>query len=764
MSMLMPIPKGVATPLSVQTFDGAPGGMARNAPQHEIQDSQAWTIIDANLNDPGLIRRRGPLNIQTTLTNSPAVGLARTQSADGTEQTIALTTAGWFGFGNSTALTDTYAYTPGIAPYEHFTAMDALNEGVFIGTAAAYTGGNRALSYWRGACKNAATVSLSGSVAIGDKTIGVSAATNVAVGSWIFTTSDTYVGCVKSISGTTLTLEHPALLAATTSIHVKSFRGVNPRVTVGTITCSSSDGTGTVNGGLTKFVAQGVGSGWNLYTQDFTYIGTVSAVASDTQLTLTTNPAVSLSSGAYVAIKNAGSYDVQTTAATLGFITASFAGHQFYATGNKLYFSDFTDPEALDLTADGDYLTFSQDPIRALVPTTQSLVVLTENDAFTLTGAIGTTPDNWRGSPVIDDGTICGMSAIGYQGGAIWAGKRGVWYYDGSSPVNIVDSLDGDYRLFVSTFDSASYRVTSSIVKDHLLLFIESGDSGVFQIIKGGQTTNITRATITVQLTTGVVAMWRNVEIRGAIYPPDSLALGTALLTVNDSTNGYIVPGEALFTGSFNDSITCAGGPGAGPDLYVETKKYNGGDPQRLKLFRMFLLGYEVTGGNIRMDTIPGLNGTGSTQKSEFLDSSGVWLDKRIKFNTRSQLVALRLYQSVIDGDPNQTGTSVGTATITIASPAVVTKSAHGLSNNQAVYFTTTGALPTGLTVNTLYYVYSINSSTFSLRTEPNGSRITTTGTQSGTHTLHSLPLAAITDATLASWALAFKVKRPGRV
>lgn len=90
----------------------------------------------------------------------------------------------------------------------------------------------------------------------------------------------------------------------------------------------------------------------------------------------------------------------------------------------------------------------------------------------------------------------------------------------------------------------------------------------------------------------------------------------------------------------------------------------------------------------------------------------------------------------------HQAPTSLGTATITIAAPGVVTKAAHGLSTGQIVYFTTTGALPTGLTASTRYWVIAVTSSTFRLATSQAnalaGTAVTTSGTQSGTHTVFS--------------------------
>lgn len=87
---------------------------------------------------------------------------------------------------------------------------------------------------------------------------------------------------------------------------------------------------------------------------------------------------------------------------------------------------------------------------------------------------------------------------------------------------------------------------------------------------------------------------------------------------------------------------------------------------------------------------------------------------------------------------------SLGTATITIASPGVVTNTAHGLVADDPVRFTTTGALPTGLSTGTTYYVLGtgLTTNTFRLATTPGGAAINTSGTQSGTHTLLRVGIA----------------------
>ncbi len=78
----------------------------------------------------------------------------------------------------------------------------------------------------------------------------------------------------------------------------------------------------------------------------------------------------------------------------------------------------------------------------------------------------------------------------------------------------------------------------------------------------------------------------------------------------------------------------------------------------------------------------------------------------------------------------------LGTVTITIASPGVVTLNAHGMGDGQRIRLFTTGALPTGLSANTDYFTVSTSTNTFQLSATQGGTAINTSGTQSGTHTL----------------------------
>jgi len=97
------------------------------------------------------------------------------------------------------------------------------------------------------------------------------------------------------------------------------------------------------------------------------------------------------------------------------------------------------------------------------------------------------------------------------------------------------------------------------------------------------------------------------------------------------------------------------------------------------------------------------------------------------------------------------------TVTIAIASPGVVTLANHGLLANDQVVFSTSGALPTGLTAGAVYYVKTVvSSSTFTVSASSGGSVINTTGSQSGTHTM----VGCVRMATAATpWSVTARIR-----
>lgn len=107
--------------------------------------------------------------------------------------------------------------------------------------------------------------------------------------------------------------------------------------------------------------------------------------------------------------------------------------------------------------------------------------------------------------------------------------------------------------------------------------------------------------------------------------------------------------------------------------------------------------------------------------------------------------------------------TILGTATITIASPAVISFTAHGLIAGDSVQFTTTGTLPTGLSISTNYFVIAtgLTANAFEVSTTVGGSAVNTTGSQSGVQTLvRTTPFAVGNeDPRLVSSAISGEIK-----
>jgi len=84
-------------------------------------------------------------------------------------------------------------------------------------------------------------------------------------------------------------------------------------------------------------------------------------------------------------------------------------------------------------------------------------------------------------------------------------------------------------------------------------------------------------------------------------------------------------------------------------------------------------------------------------------------------------------------------GLGTGTTCTADASTDTITATAHGLSNNDVVLFTNSGgALPGGLSTNTIYYVISAATDTFQVSTSLGGGAVDITDAGTGTHYFHT--------------------------
>lgn len=161
---------------------------------------------------------------------------------------------------------------------------------------------------------------------------------------------------------------------------------------------------------------------------------------------------------------------------------------------------------------------------------------------------------------------------------------------------------------------------------------------------------------------------------------------------------------------------------------------------------------------------IHGLEGLGSLgDTSEVITFDGIEGNRRVKMKGTRDAGTMEVVCAIDAADAGQTAVIAAertphdfafrlilndapparssTVTMTVASPGVMTWAAHGLNVGAKVKFTTTGALPTGLTAGTTYYVKTVpDADTFTVSATEDGAAIVTSSTQSGTHTATTVP------------------------
>lgn len=686
-----------------ETFEGSPGGMNLAAPAQSIDDSEARYLQDALVDYPGITRRRGPVQAATGLPTleTKATGIFGVTNPAGSFILGVLRGDGSNGFLSAYAsdlATKVDLVWPYALPSTTYRAWDAkpmLNGGALVGTSNSYLSNSpeQALALWRGGNKADYTTGTV-TVARGSTSVtgsGTTWTSNVVPGMFLFSNSDdpfnnVFVGVVQTVnSDTSITLEKVSPYNCTAKTYaLKSLRGFIPKVAKGRITCDVS--ATNVTGANTKFSSQGLGTGtWLLFrASDDQFIGRVSSVASETSLLLTANATIAANNERFFAIRADANQDIQTTTsdAKVGFLNAVFSERQWYANNGKtqekterLWFSEPTDPEAVDLSPfDGDYIPVpsssgSSEPIYALMPCSNSLLVLKEKETFAV---FGNSPSTFNLRKIEDDGTLSAMSVVSYGAGAIWAGRKGIHYYDGIQVKNLIIDKLGDYwKNSIIGFDPTAKRMWAMEYRDHYFLFIESVTPPV-PVVKGTVSFTPTRYTVVVNLASRAVSIHTNLSILGGIQLP-ATSQSKHFYIVNDSTRGRVCNSAALFDQTGADEFACESQT-IGPDLYFESKKFYAADALRKKLFKIFAMHYLVQGGNIKLDTVVGLNNVGQTAVSTFTAGGYSWstlasvlsnwdavkntyptwndilnafyIAKRIKFQKRGHFFSVRLYQS----------------------------------------------------------------------------------------------------------------------
>lgn len=645
-------------PIQTQTIAPFSDGMNVQDEPWAIDDTQCRFAQDVLFDKPNMARRRGPVKEavtfsgQTTNNGSPtylnAIGLFGTEQPNGVFRVGALV-----GDGSNARLTVWNTDFLGIRnvlwttnqnfnPANRYPTASSAHPwgGVYIGTQTGVLSGAETIGHWAGADK---TMYNTGTITVGqdDKTVtgsGTSWLANIVPGMFLYANSDviagsgfTFLGIVKTVNtDTSLTLIEGSLFAVTgKNYRLQSRRPISRRVAKGTITVTA--GQKKVVGAGTKFKRQGLdtptGTGkWAIFeADDYRFIGLVNAVQSDIQLTLVAGATRTLNKSKFVAIDaydDNGTNDeiVIANAKDPGWMTARYANRQWYGnraisnraqphSNARVWFSDIIDPEALDVTGDGDHILIpsKQAPVRPLtgiIGLSSALVCFKEDETYAV---VGTDETNFAVRKILDDGCISPNAFQAYKDGVIFAGKKGIWYFDGSETFNLIeDNLKDYYGKSLQTFNRV-HGAWSMTHRDHYFVYIDSATPPFGPVKEAGATDTTGTPTkylaLAINLETLAASTLTNFAFHGAVDPPFEEAYGTFYIvnTLDGSNNlagSRLCQADDLFTAKGVDTLKTATRQPTfsqkGPDFYIETKRYDIGDPQTKKRVKQLQMIYRL--------------------------------------------------------------------------------------------------------------------------------------------------------------------------
>lgn len=267
----------------------------------------------------------------------------------------------------------------------------------------------------------------------------------------------------------------------------------------------------------------------------------------------------------------------------------------------------------------------------------------------------------------------------------------------------------------------------------------------------------------------GVLNQASNFEFDGTNFTLNHAGFGLTALNDNSSSgtlNNYGVLGESYFR--FGNVVTVTGFANAYSGKIIYVQFAGGGTIKNQSSLSLATSRINTPGG---VDLVVPVLGVvvaiynGGSNDWDIIDAgkpdvtvlSNTWTSSQVipGVTTNSNAAAGIIGEYKSSSVPNATAT----VTMTIANPAVVTWTGNTLNNISPVVFTTTGALPTGITAGTVYWTTNVSGNTFNVSTSIAnaiaGTKVTTTGSQSGTQTATSgMPLSTGSPLSITALSL----------
>jgi hypothetical protein len=688
--------------ISVNTYNGAPAGMSIAVPPHELPDDQCYILQDAVTTDPGVLKRRGPItaigSALTSATSTGSIGAMQVTDPAGTRKIAVIqrnnanqvegivtdasgTSLGTFAASDNTTINGQYSLVS-TNTNSGGPVLYSINYSINPSAQANLSNTYGGMAQWSGGAVDFSTIS-SGSLTFTQNSATVTGVGTAFSSTWIgsyLLCSGFFMGTIASVtSTTTLTLTKPiygiALAPGVTSYQVKSQWNIPSWGSFcGMGYATTTTGSTSVTGVNTKWLTY-LTSGAPKYLfrdSDNFLVGQVTSIQSDIALTLAANATINMTNDRYFVVSNSG-YVQEAGTFVMGSIPAYFASRAWY--GNiqpfnfgypaglapsdysaqplRIYFSETHNTWATDFTQTGNWLQIPASRgtfIVAMKAMRRGLLVCTDLETFIITGY---SPETFAITQVSTDGCIGPNAMIDYADGVIWAGRTGIYYYNGTNAVEnlILDSVSDAWSAAVSTIVNPTTKTYLGIARDHLFVHADAGINFGLNITKAAVSTAITRPTLVINLLQKrALSLWTNFRFT-SMFPAGNTKQVIAT-TSTSATTTRLIDVTKFFDTEGIDAIACFDAPNSvtyplGPDFYLETKKYAMGDNLRLKVFRQIILRAYMTGDIFKVDYSKGVDtGTGTNLNNTTWTTASNYQQKKLTTMATSQVLSFKVYQN----------------------------------------------------------------------------------------------------------------------
>jgi hypothetical protein len=343
-----------------------------------------------------------------------------------------------------------------------------------------------------------------------------------------------------------------------------------------------------------------------------------------------------------------------------GIFNSTYAGRQWFANFNtteniydtninRVVFSSKDNPENINLCQDASdsIVVPGAENIIGIAGSTSGLLVFLQTKTYIIRG---TKRSNFALQELYPDGCISTTSIVQVGGGVIWAGKQGIYYYDGATVRNFASEALGVYYTDgIKGFDLAKNSVYAFVYNNYLIMnftkwfsnYSLSRWQSAGKVTVGGITyqditsnssvglVNPTKLCLAIYLPTGAISTFSNFTPRG--YMTGIMAANTATNSTSPpkGNTGTLFDLRTLFTENVDNEATdgvfksyysndivyssTTGTSANGPDFYIETKQYNFDETTLVKWWRKLMFNIRINQG-IMMAEFVDINGKSLVQ------------------------------------------------------------------------------------------------------------------------------------------------------